>query len=235
MAQPTWALQPEGETGESPILHRRAVACRPSSAGQWQGAGDDVDEEHSHTMRGSDLRPWRKRRSSEQARDGEGLDGEEDVDGGTDNGSSTTAWGQRATGCSCGPSHCRCGAAGGWMKSVDDELSWRKLVVGKSIQPKSLAVGLGSKTVLCVQEGVAGVIDNLDDDEGLRWWWLTVSMGRVTSVTKGGAKRRWRWGGKEMGEVFFDLPTREDNLVDPCGAAIGRQRTGPAKQWVARS
>jgi hypothetical protein len=136
---------------------------------------------------------------------------------------------------SCGPSHCRCGAAGGWMKLVDDDLSWRKLTVGKSVQPKSLVVGLGSKTVLCVQEGVAGVVANLDDDEGLRWWWLTASTGRATSVTKAGAKQRWHWGGKEMGEVVFDLPTREDNLADPCGAAIGRLRAGPAKWWVARS
>jgi hypothetical protein len=49
MAQPTWAFRPEGEIGESPVLHRRAVARRPSPAGRWQGAGEDVDEEHAHT------------------------------------------------------------------------------------------------------------------------------------------------------------------------------------------
>jgi hypothetical protein len=41
-----------------------------------------------------------------------------------------------------------------------------------------------------------------------------------------------------VGEVFLDLPTRENKLADPRGAASGRLRTGPVgmmQWWVTHS
>jgi hypothetical protein len=75
------------------------------------------------------------------------------------------------------------------MKMVDDELSWRKLMVGESVRPRSLAVGSGSGWVLHVEETDAVILVGSDDDEWQGRWRSTVSTGGAASVAEVGANQ----------------------------------------------
>jgi hypothetical protein len=105
------------------------------------------------------------------------LGGGEDIDGGADNGSPVSAWGQRGTRCSCGPSHGHCGAGGGRTMMVDGELPWQRIAAAKSILAGRVAIGLSSKAMGKVEEKERVLSTDLENDGRRRRWLPPVEQG----------------------------------------------------------
>jgi hypothetical protein len=157
------------------------------------------------------------------------LGGGEDIDGGADNGSPASAWGQRGTGCSCGPSHGHCGARGSRTMMVDGELPWQRIAAVKSTLAGRVAIGLSSKAMGKVEEKERVLSTDLENDGRRQRWLAPVEQGGRQCRAE---RERAGEGGSEMQWGFSPLVYAWDKDE---GVQAGRcsRSSGDEQWWMA--